>query len=94
MKLEDIRFVQSKGDPCLMYWKSNLGIVYVTIYVDNCYCVSHHATIEKLTEQLQQQTKRVEKFEITITDNTSDYLSCEIVFSPLMERERGSDSHT
>jgi len=35
-KLNDIGFYQSDADPCLMIWKSDLGIVFVAIYVDDC----------------------------------------------------------
>ena len=38
-KLKNIGFYQSDADPCLMIWKSELGPVYVAIYVDDCYCV-------------------------------------------------------
>ena len=32
-KLKDIGFYQSNADPCLIIWKSDLGIVFVAIYV-------------------------------------------------------------
>ena len=80
-KLIDIGFVQNEADPCLLTWKSELGVVYVATYVDDCYCIGHSAALDKLVELLKQSTKNVEPFSLTVTDDTSDYLSCEIVFS-------------
>ena len=80
-KLNDIGFKQSEADPCLMTWESPYGIVYVATYVDDCYCVGTRKALLKLVEMMRVQTKNVEPFSLTTTEGTSDYLSCEIVFS-------------
>jgi len=80
-KLKDIGFYQSDADPCLMIWKSDLGIVFVATYVDDCYCIGTGRALDKFEKLMQTQTKNVEPFNITITKGTSDYLGCEVVFS-------------
>jgi len=64
-----------------MIWKSDLGIVFVAIYVDDCYCIVTGRALDKIEKMMQTQTKNVEPFSITITKGTSDYLGCELVFS-------------
>ena len=80
-KLEDIGFVQSAADPCLMYWKSEHGMVYVAIYVDDCYCVGTTKVLDALEADIQRKTKRVGPFTITVTNGMSGYLSCEVIIS-------------
>ena len=80
-KLKEIGFKQSAADPCLMMWESELGRVFIAIYVDDCYCVGDKEGIDLLCELLQKKTDTVEAFSITVEENTSDYLSCEVVFS-------------
>ena len=80
-KLREIGFRQSAADPCLMMQESEAGRVFIAIYVDDCYCVGDTEGINHLCERLQQETDTVEAFSITTEDNTSDYLSCEVVFS-------------
>jgi len=66
----------------LTVWKSKeYGIAYTATYVDDCYCVGTQKALDKMTELLQQQTTNVEPFNITVADGTSDYLSCEVLFS-------------
>jgi hypothetical protein len=38
-------FVPSDADPCLMIRKYNLGLVYIAMYIDNCYCNINEAVI-------------------------------------------------
>jgi hypothetical protein len=64
-----------------MMWESEFGIVYVATYVGDCYCVGTKRALSKLLEMMMVQTKNVEPFTLTTTEGTSDYLSCEIVFS-------------
>ena len=80
-KLKDIGFTQSQADPCLMIRRSEKGIVIVATYVDDCYCVGNREALDEVTELLQKKTDNVEPFTVTVTDGTSDYLSCEVVFS-------------
>ncbi len=80
-KLKDIGFQQSQADPCLMTWKSELGVVYIAIYVDDCYCVGHKKALDKMEELMKSNTKSVEAFTLKVTESTSDYLGCEVVFS-------------
>ena len=80
-KLKDIGFQQSDADPCLLTWNSEYGLCLIAIYVDDCYCVGHKKALDKVEELLQKETKLVEPFTVTVTNNTSDYLGCEVIFS-------------
>ena len=63
-------------------WKSeDYGTAYIAIYVDDCYCVGKTEALNRVTELLQKPTKNVEPFSVTVADGTSDYLSCEVLFS-------------
>ena len=66
-KLKDIGFWQSEADPCLMVWKSELSVVFVAIYVDDCYCVGHEKALDKSKMLLKMQTQNVEPFTLTVT---------------------------
>ena len=43
--------------------------------------MGHSKALDKLEEMMQRQTKNVEPFTLTVTNDTSDYLSCEVIFS-------------
>ena len=80
-KLKDLGFEQNKADPCLFKRKNELGVVFVGVYVDDCYVVGNKAAVEDVTTGLQRKTRCAEAFSVTVTDDTSDYLSCDVVFS-------------
>jgi hypothetical protein len=50
--LKSIGFKGGYADPCLMPKKSNLGICYIALYVDNCYCIGHEAAINDTIKRI------------------------------------------
>ena len=70
-----IGFKQSTADPCLFIKKDEHGIIFLAIWVDDCYCLGNLKAIEEMLKKLK------EHFNVKTEDNLSDYLSCEIVFN-------------
>ena len=64
------------ADPCLLTRRCAKGIVFIALYVDDCFCCGH-------TEAIQDTVKRIQEagFSVTIENEMTDYLSCEILFS-------------
>ncbi len=74
--LKEIGFVQSLADPCLMVKRDKGGIVFVGIYVDDCYFLGNPKLIDLTVKQLLDKG-----FSVKIEDNLNDYLSCNILFN-------------
>jgi hypothetical protein len=73
--LKTFGFIGGAADPCLLTRKNSKGIVFIGIYVDDCYCCGHEAAIDETISQL-----KASGFGIKVEDNLTDYLSCNIVF--------------
>jgi hypothetical protein len=71
--LKDIGFQQCRSDPCLFYRKDESGVYVVLTYVDDNLCVGNPVALKKVCEQVKQSG-----LEITVKNNLTDYLSCEI----------------
>ncbi len=56
--------------------RSEKGLAYISLYVDDNWLVGHTAEIKKVIEQLREND-----LVLKIEDNLKDYLSCEIKFS-------------
>jgi hypothetical protein len=76
--LQKIGFVPSCADPCLMIRGCNLGMVYLAMYIDDCYCNGNKAAIN---DSIQGIVKN--GLNVTIKDDLEDYLSCEICFNKM-----------
>jgi hypothetical protein len=64
------------ADPCLMTRRCEKGIVYIALYVNDCYCVGHEEAIQDTI------TKIIAKgFDVKVEDDLTDYLSCNILFN-------------
>ena len=74
--LRKIGFEGGDVDPCLYVRKSEKGIVFIAIYVDDNLLVRDEAAINETLKLLQK-----EGFDLKIEDNLEDYLSCSIHFS-------------
>jgi hypothetical protein len=62
-------------DPCLMHKKSEKGMIYVAIYVDDClFCGTN--------EMIDETVKGIVKWglQVKVEDNLTDYLSCRVIF--------------
>ena len=71
-----LNFKGGYADPCLLTRRCAKGIVFIALYVDDCFCCGH-------TEAIQDTVKRIQEagFSVTIENEMTDYLSCEILFS-------------
>jgi hypothetical protein len=74
--LRKIGFIPSDADPCLMIRKCSLGLVYMAMYIDDCYCNGNKAAINDTIKGIVQNGLNV-----TVKDDLEDYLSCEIRFN-------------
>ena len=74
--LRKIGFTGGNVDPCLMFYKSKKGQVFMAIYVDDCLCVGDDDAIDEVIKKIKQ-----EGLKLKIEANLEDYLNCQIVFS-------------
>jgi len=63
-------------DPCLLIKRGPNGIVMVSVYVDNNFCIGHKQALAKLIEDLKKHVLLVK-----VTEDMTGYLSCNIAFS-------------
>jgi Reverse transcriptase (RNA-dependent DNA polymerase) len=74
--LISIGFTQSYAEPCLFVKKTGNDIVLMVVHVDDCYIVGNKGALDKTVELIKSSGLNV-----TVQYNTSDYLSCEILFN-------------
>ena len=70
-----MNFMPSQADPCLMYRNDEDGLCIVLMYVDDNLVIGNETTIQKTVEQLKKE------FNVTVKEDTSDYLGCEVLTS-------------
>jgi hypothetical protein len=66
--LKNIGFTGGYADPCLMTYRSEKGIVYIALYVDDCYCVGHEEAIQDTIKQIISRG-----FDVKVENNLTDY---------------------
>jgi hypothetical protein len=71
-----LNFKGGYADPCLLTRRCDKGIMYIALYVDDCFCCGHKEAIQDTVKQIQEAG-----FSVTIENEMTDYLSCEILFS-------------
>jgi hypothetical protein len=76
MALKKIGFKGGDADPCLYTKRSQNGIVFIGLYVDDCLCIGNTKMID---ETIRLLTK--EGLTLKVEDTLKDYLSCEILFA-------------
>jgi hypothetical protein len=74
--LTKLGFEGGQVDPCLMMKKSDKGIVYIAIYVDDCLMVGDKAAIDDAIAGLKKSG-----FNLKEDGSLQDYLSCEVTLS-------------
>jgi len=75
--LIEIVLQQSPPDPCLFLFKNAMGIMLAIVHVDNVgLACSSCALVEFLFDELKKR-----KFNCTVENDLTDYLSCEILFN-------------
>ena len=70
------------ADPCLMMKKSEKGIVYMAIWVDDCLLIGDQAAIDQAIIDIEGQGFKLKKEGLL-----KDYLSCKITFAG--DKEKG-----
>ena len=73
ISLKGCGFKGSPVDPCLWIKHSELGIVMVAVYVDDCLVVGSESGIDDMINCLKNCD-----FGLKVEDNLTDYLSCKI----------------
>jgi hypothetical protein len=74
--LEGFGFQRCEADPCLFTRTDEHGVCIILCYVDDNLVIGEKRAIEKLIKQLQGS-----ELSITVEENLTDYLSCEILFN-------------
>jgi hydrogenase maturation factor HypE len=64
-------FKSSEVDPCLWKMYSSLGIVMITVYVDDCLTIGTEEATEEVINSLKERN-----LGLKVEDNLTDYLSC------------------
>jgi hypothetical protein len=80
--LQKLGFRLSKIDSCLMIQNNKDGIVFICLYVDDCYAVGKTHTLDQLVKDICTKGG----YKVKVEDNLSDYLSCNIVFNKNKKR--------
>lgn len=74
--LKELGFTQSPADPCLFTRRGTNGqCVYIGIYVDDLLIVGDQDAVNKCIRDIKT------RFNVTVEESLSDYLSCEIQFN-------------
>ena len=74
--LKEIDFEGGYADPCLFTRRSDKGIVFIALYVDDCLCIGDKAAIDEVVNKLKNFN-----LNLKIDQELKDYLSCEIHFA-------------
>ena len=69
--LRRIGFTGGTVDPCLMFYRSEKGQVFMAIYVDDCLCIGDKEAIKEVIEKME-----AEGLKLKIEENLEDYLNC------------------
>ena len=73
--LKTLGFGGGDIDPCLLYKKTDKGIVLIGLYVDDLLIIGDSNEIDEVIAGLKNH------FSVKVEDEINDYLSCEIQFS-------------
>ena len=73
--LVNVAFGQGEVDPCLIFWKTECGILILILYVDDCLLTRDILAIESGINNIKKM------FNVTITKNVKEYLGCRIDMS-------------
>jgi len=74
--LKKIGFKGGTADPCLFIKQSACGIIIISVYVDDNFCVGHKKALTEFVEDLKKHGLSVK-----VMSNLTDYLSCNLAFS-------------
>ena len=74
--LKSMGMTQSVIEPCVFTQTSNLGMLIVAIYVDDCYVIGSDECLNKFITDIQESGLKIK-----VEDKPTDYLSCELGFN-------------
>ena len=74
--LKKIGFEGGTADPCLFVKRTSKGIIMISVYVDDNFCVGHKAALEEFVADLKKNGLSVK-----VTSQMTDSLSCNLAFS-------------
>jgi len=74
--LKKLGFKGGYADPCLMIRRNKNGLIIVSIYVDDNFCVGHKKALQEFVLELKEHG-----LVIKVAEGLKDYLSCSIVVS-------------
>jgi Reverse transcriptase (RNA-dependent DNA polymerase) len=67
-----LEFTPSTSEPCLFSKKANGSMIFVVVYVDDCYVIGSDMNLKLFISDIQKE------FQIKIQEIPTDYLSCDI----------------
>ena len=70
--LKSIGFKGGDLDPCLLFKKTEKGLVLIGLYVDDLLIIGDDADIDEVIADIEKH------FKVKVEENLKDYLSCEI----------------
>ena len=74
--VDKLGFKQCKSDPCLFMRKNELGICIILCYVDDNLTIGHRKAIDQVLQGIREHG-----LNMTVEEQLTDYLSCEIAFN-------------
>ena len=77
--LKSIGFKGGDINPCLLFKKTEKGLVLIRIYVNDLLIIRDDSDINKVIDDIKKH------FKVKVEENLKDYLSCEISFDKNMK---------
>jgi len=74
--LKKIGFKGGTADPCLFIKQSMNGVIIISVYIDDKFCVGHKKALAEFVEDLKKHGLLVK-----VVSNLTNYLSCNLAFS-------------
>ena len=69
---KDLNFEQYANNSCLLRRKDANGIIYLIMYVDNCFVIGNKQAIKKALDDIEKH------FDIKQSEEISDFIGCTI----------------
>ena len=77
--LKSTSFKGGDIDPCLLFKKTEKGLVLIGLYVDDLLIIRDDADIDEVIADIEKH------FKVKVKENLKDYLSCKICFDEEMK---------
>ncbi len=73
--MKKIGFKGGDADPCLLIKHSEKGLIIITVYVDDNFCVGHKEALKEFILDLEKH-----RLSVKVTTELKDNLSCHLAF--------------